>query len=531
MLEGTMSSPFVFEREPFNTDSGKHYTQRDFPPYLELDAVLPESPSFRNRRADGLWSEVSSGQKLNCSGLTTDCSFMTPQEERKVRRAGKPEGDMIDRTEGDPDKNLKIQLTDYDVNEWRAGQKDRHRLGLERVIKFIVDRRKEIAESAEGIAITISGSASRTGTKQYNDILSCKRAVCVAQFIHNMLSFPVGGAPSLLNRNKIKFNVAGEGFEKAKCVGADCEVGEFRSVLISVHRPGVKEKPIPIVPLGWDKYRIRCCSFKTESLGEVFITELLERGINALPPPLRKILEESDVGKKILEKAIKELIKQLKNLLKRAPGALGKLFGALLKRFPIPVEFIRDMGVFQIVDRDKPDAKEIILCYTGFGLRITFPRSIPGLMDAIPESLREGLKKLLKENLKLDLPTDILFNVVSGKIPAIESSTPGPFTEFDVKPGRNRPMINLKGFEGPGEVFKGIEIGKVVVGFSSPRTFSRPDPKNGRESVARAVVETASSLSSSAPEQDLKFSPQPKGSLWMATASVSKAHKNSVLER
>jgi hypothetical protein len=164
--------------------------------------------------------------------------------------------------------------------------------------------------------------------------------------------------------------------------------------------------------------------------------------------------------------------------------------------------------VFQIVDRDKPDAKEIILCYTGFGLRITFPRSIPGLMDAIPESLREGLKKLLKENLKLDLPTDILFNVVSGKIPAIESSTPGPFTEFDVKPGRNRPMINLKGFEGPGEVFKGIEIGKVVVGFSSPRTFSRPDPqerpriscKSGcRDSLVSVIVGTGAGFEVLAP--------------------------------
>ncbi len=458
-----MRNIFNFEAEPFEAYSKfDEYEEEQPDVYSEFDGE--HESDFEE-----VLFETELGKKLDCSQIPTDCQFMTPQEERKVRKAGKPEGDMIDRTEGDPDKNLSIQLTDYDVNEWRAGQKERHRIGLEKVKKFIIDRRREIQESAQGIVVTLTGGASRTGTKQYNDILSCKRAVCVAKFIRDDLHSDPSAGLSLLN--KIKFDVNGEGFEKARCIGKECEVGEFRSVLISVHRPGVKPPPLPVIPPGWDKYRIRCCSFKTESLGEAIINDLIERGIEALPEPVKKILEESDTAKSILKKAINELIKKLKELLKRAPGALGKLFGALLKRFPIPVEFIRDTGVYQVVERDKPNAKDIILCYTGFGLRITFPRDIPGLIDFIPERLKEPLKKFLKENLKLGIEIDILFDVLSGKIPTIESTTPGPFTEFDVDR-----KITLKAFEGPGEAFKGIEVGRIFVGFSSRRTFAHPDP-------------------------------------------------------
>jgi hypothetical protein len=443
---------------------------------MELDEYEEEQPEVYSEfdwkhesDFEEVFFETELDKKLDCSKILTDCQFMKPEEERKVKKAGKPEGDMLNRTEGDPDKNLSIQLTDYDVNEWRSGLKDRHRIGLEKVINFIIERRREIVESTQGIEITLTGGASRTGTKQYNNILSCKRAVCAAQFLRNMLDIHPSGGSSLLN--KVKFDVNGEGFEKARCIGKECEVGEFRSVLISVHRPGVKPGPLPVVPTGWDKYRIRCCSFKTESLGEAIINDLIERGIEALPGPVKKILEESDTAKSVLKKAINELIKKLKELLKRAPGALGKLFGALLKRFPIPVEFIRDTGVYQILERDKPNAKDIILCYTGFGLRVKFPRDLPGLIDFIPERLKEPLKKFLKENLKLGVEIDILFDVLSGKIPTIEATTPGPFTEFDVDR-----KITLKAFEGSGEAFKGIEVGRIFVGFSSRLTFAHPDP-------------------------------------------------------
>jgi hypothetical protein len=78
----------------------------------------------------------------------------------------------------------------------------------------------------------------------------------------------------------------------------------------------------------------------------------------------------------------------------------------------------------------------------------------------------------MKQRLKVEgLEVDILFDVLSGKIPTIESTIPGPFTEFDVDR-----KISLKAFEGPGEAFKGIEIGRIFVGFSSRRTFAHPDP-------------------------------------------------------
>ena len=410
-------------------------------------------------------------EQMDCDLVQVNCEEMTDAELQKVKQRGKPEGDMINRTEGDPDKNLSIQITDYDVNEWRAARKDRHRLGMEKVIDFIVGRARQIIESPDGIQITITGGASRTGSQQYNAILSCKRAVCVAKHLVTHLSAHPGGGTALML--KIKFDVNGKGFEEAKCIGNECEIGEFRSVLISVHRPGLPPPPLPIVPVGWDKYRIRCCSFKTESIGEAILGDLIDRGIDALPGPLKDFMKGSDTARSVLEKAIKELIKVFKEFLKKAPGALGKLLGELLKKFPFPVEFIRDTGVFQIVERDKPNAKDIILCYTGFGLRVTFPRDLPGLPGGfIPESLKESLKEFLKKQLKVKgLPIDILFDVLSGKIPTIESTTPGPFTEFDLDR-----KVKLKAFEGPGEALKGIEIGKIFVGFGSRRTFDHPDP-------------------------------------------------------
>ena len=412
--------------------------------------------------------EVSPPGKLDCSSVSEQsCLFLTQDEERKVRRAGRPEGALIDRTQGDPDKNLSIQLTDYDVSEWRP-LKERHRLGLGRVMQFIIDRGTQILQSREGIEITISGAASRTGSKAYNDLLSCKRAACAAHFIRQHLPVSAGGSPALLA--KIRFTVGGEGFEKATCVGTQCEIGEFRSVLISVHRPGLPPPPVPVIPPGWPKYRIRCCSFKTESLGEAIVGDLIERGLDALPEPLKKAIEGSDQARSLIDKVVKQLIAQLKKLLARLPGALGKLAKSLSQRLPFPVEFIRDTAVFQIVERDKPNPKDIILCYTGFGLRLLFPRNLPGV---IPGPLKNALRDFLKKELRIEgVGIDVLFDILSGKIPPIESKTPGPFTEFDVD--RN---VTLDKFEGDAVVFKGPDLpGKVRLGFDSKRSFRHPDP-------------------------------------------------------
>ncbi len=398
-------------------------------------------------------------EAFDCNAVATNCD-MTAADEKRVRKAGKPEGDILDRTQGDRTLNLALQLTDYNVNDWRAGQKERHNLGLLRIQEFIKERRAEILAAPNGIQVSITGSASQTGSKEYNDTLSCKRATCVANHLRAFLE------PAL--QPKVRFVVTGEGFQKATCKGTDCELGEYRSVLICVHRPEKKPPPVPIVPPGWNKYRIRNCSYKTEGIGDVIVDELLKRGIDALPESLRRILSETPAGQSLLKKGLNFLISKLKSLLLKAPGALGKLFGAISKFLSrIPLQIIRDTGIFQIVETGKPDAKELVLRYTGFGFRILIPRdAIAGIPDFVLNEARSLLKKAL--NLD-DFAIDILFSV-TGKIPTIESTTPGPFRDFQTSR-----LVKLKVFEGPGESLKGIQLGTVFLGFSS-QPFIHPDP-------------------------------------------------------
>ncbi len=89
-----------------------------------------------------------------------------------IRHKGNPEGSVIDRTQGDPNVNLALQLFDYDVNEYRLA-KNNHRNAIATVTEFVV---KRLAQTNQPIAVTISGSTSRTGAAGYNDVLSCKRA-------------------------------------------------------------------------------------------------------------------------------------------------------------------------------------------------------------------------------------------------------------------------------------------------------------------------------------------------------------------
>lgn len=431
--------------------------------------------------------EIGGDAKPDCSKIAPLTCHNLP-EERPIKAAGIPEGAVLDRTEGDRDTNLSLQLTDYDVNEWRAAQKDRHRIGLERIIKFITDRNREILQSKDGIAITISGAASRTGTKDYNDRLSCKRAACIADHIRQHLPLSIGGSPALLA--KITFKVGGEGFEKATCVGAKCEIGEFRSVLVSVHRPDRPPRKIPVIPPQHTKFRIRNCSLKTETIGEAIVGDLIDRGIAALPEALRREIEKSDKARSVIDKAVKELISQLKKALTRLPGALGKLAKELTKRLPFPVEFIRDTAVFQIQERDKANPKDIILCYTGFGLRLLFPRDLP---IALPESLKKLLKDFLKKTLKVEgVGIDVFFDVLGGKIPSIESKVPSDFTDFDVVIGSKMlKPFTLNSFQGDAVLFKSPDLpGHVRLGFDSGRTFRHPDPLQRPRLVCKGCTES-----------------------------------------
>jgi hypothetical protein len=279
-----------------------------------------------------------------------------------------------------------------------------------------------------------------------------------------------------------------EGGGRSCCLRS--EIGEFRSVLVSLHRPGNPPPPVPVLPPIHTKFRIRCCSLKTESLGEFLIGNLVDRGIAALPESIRKEVERSAAAKSLLDKLAKELVAQLKKALARLPGALGKLAKALTQKLPFPVEFVRDTAVFQIEERDKPNPKDIILCYTGFGLRLLFPRDLPVL---IPEPLKKTLKEFLKKTLKVEgSGIDVLLDVLGGKIPSLESKIPGDFTNFDVVPSaRALKPFTLQSFAGDAVLLKGGDLpGHVRLGFDSRRTFRHPDPVQRPRLVCKGCTES-----------------------------------------
>jgi hypothetical protein len=279
-----------------------------------------------------------------------------------------------------------------------------------------------------------------------------------------------------------------EGGGRSCCLRS--EIGEFRSVLVSLHRPGNPPPPVPVLPPIHTKFRIRCCSLKTESLGEFLIGNLVDRGIAALPESIRKEVERSAAAKSLLDKLAKELVAQLKKALARLPGALGKLAKALTQKLPFPVEFVRDTAVFQIEERDKPNPKDIILCYTGFGLRLLFPRDLPVL---IPEPLKKTLKEFLKKTLKVEgSGIDVLLDVLGGKIPSLESKIQGDFTNFDVVPSaRALKPFTLQSFAGDAVLLKGGDLpGHVRLGFDSRRTFRHPDPVQRPRLVCKGCTES-----------------------------------------
>lgn len=439
-------------------------TQWLFEPPLKLEVSPYVSPKNFSKLEQEL-GEIPLGTP-DCSKMATDCAFMTPQQEKRIKPGQSPQGDFELRRDlmKNPDVNFAIQLVDYDINDWMA-RKSKHQAGLSKTLEFLQERTTEIINAPNGIEITISGKASRTGSKEYNDQLSCNRANCVVKWFQSFLH------PVLFR--KIKFNVSGKGFQESSCRGKQCELPEYRSVLIVAHRPGKTPPPVPITPPGWNKYRIRCCSFKTESLGEAFLGDLLSQGVDQLPEPLRSKLRQG-VSKSVLDKLVKTLGQKLSQKL----GTLvDKALGDGLLKF-IPVEFIKDTGVFQIVEREVAQPKDIVLCYSGIGFRVKLPRQ-----DLLPKFLKSNtVKRLLKEAIKetfnlkntpgIDEKLEQYLNLKT--IPTIETTTPGPFTDFDID--RN---ITLKVFSGGGSALKGIEPGKIYVGFGKKgsRPWNAPDPQ------------------------------------------------------
>jgi hypothetical protein len=402
--------------------------------------------------------EVGAPGSVNCAQVSTDCAFMTKEEERRIKRSSNRVGAFHIRTQGDTNINLGIQLVDYDINDWFS-RKPKHAEALAIVREFIEKRGRE---SDQGIEVSITGSASRTGTKQYNDILSCKRANCVADNLRQSLGML---NPGLLARTKI--NPSGDGFSRATCNGRECELPEFRSVLVQVHAPGRKPGKIDPVPVKdeWDKFKIRCCMYKSEKLFEGLLGDLLDKSFDQLPEPLKRILANNPRLRSMFEGLIKKLANRIKvEALKKLPRlgqALRGLEGFL--KF-IPLELIRDTAVFQIIEREKPNPKQTTYCYTGFGFRVPLPRfkDLIAQLDQLP--LPALVKKLLKEALNKLIPPSRV------PLPPFETTVPGPFADFDL----NR-KVPLSVFAGDVFIGKGITVGKVFLVFGSP-AWRRPDP-------------------------------------------------------
>jgi hypothetical protein len=381
------------------------------------------------------------------------CVPYTPAYEKLIRQKGSRDGEVVDRTTGDRATTLSLQFRDYDVNAYLP-TKSAHSAGLGRLTDFIQSR----TASGAAVEVTFTGSASKTGTQAFNQALSEKRAHCLAQMLRVTLH------PATLA--KCTFNERGDGFSNATCNGADCELPGFRSVLVSVHAPNRPPPPVPPEPDTWDKYEIRCCAFQSLSLGEVVIDELL----NKLPGGMPRVIAEklAPALRKRLEAALKRLLKRLPKL-----GALGGDISKLLKF--LPIEATRQKAVFQVRERGKPGARQITLCYDGWGGRLALP--IPGKLDdaldellkKIPgigssDALREPLKKLIKEELEALLPQK-----VTKLMAKMDSTTPGPWKAFDL----NR-REKLEVFRGPADIFIDAitnlsASGQLFLGFEGPR--------------------------------------------------------------
>jgi subtilisin family serine protease len=389
-----------------------------------------------------------------CSSGSVDCLFPPEVDTKKIRPKGRPEGDFVDRTKGDPATVLALQLTDYDVNAYTAS-KARHAEALGKIREFITNR---FVQTTEDIAVTITGSASRTGGKDYNDALSCKRALCAADSLRRSLETFRGVM------DRVRINAAGEGFARATCKGSDCELGEWRSVLIQVHAPNKPPEPLPVVDPGWDKYTIRCCEFHTELLLSSLLGDLLKKGLPQIPDKLKGKLV------KLIEKGLKKLTEVLQKALPKLQGVF-KGISALLELFP--AEIIRERGTFEIRERDTVNPRGVVLCYSGIGLRILFPRQkidefIDEAIDKIPgmKQLPDFLKKQIRDEIKKAIP-----DLIKTLAQPIDSSTPGPLARFDLLHPRK---INV--FEGSVQIGKAIWMpGRVNVQFDSP-PWGTPDP-------------------------------------------------------
>lgn len=382
------------------------------------------------------------------AACAVDCLDPPATDLKRIRAGGKRDGDYIDRTVGDPQVNLGLQLFDYDINAY-SPTKPKHAEALGLIREFILDRS---LRSPQPIAVTITGLSSRTGGSTYNDILSCKRARCAADNLQTSL------AMSHVVASRVQINAAGDGFTRATCKDGECELGVWRAVLIQVHAPGAPPAPIDPIDARWGRFSMRCCSFHTENLAAGVLGDLLQKGLPGIPPGLRgKILDGLRDGiKSVLKRAGKEMAFILEDA-----ETLFELF---------PAEIIRERGVFEIRERDKPNARAVVTCYSGVGLRLILPRE--NLDDFLHDALAKAFPRLLpaiRRTIEAAI-VKLVPNAVKTLVQPIESNSPGPPVEFDLLHPR---LIEV--FEGAVQVGKGVWMpGRVNVQFASP-AWGLPD--------------------------------------------------------
>lgn len=398
-----------------------------FPEFLESDHAFLENPA----------------------PTSTSCNDYSAEYAKLIRRKGTKAAEVEDRTVGDKTSNLILQFRDYDVNAYLPGTKSAHSAALAQVTEFIQSR---VAAGAD-VEVTITGSASKTGTVNFNQTLSEKRAHCMGEMLRTSLH------PATARR--VRFNENGTGFSEAKCHGADCELPGYRSVLVSVHALGKPPAPQPPELPGWTKYEIRCCAFQTTTLAEVAIDELSSKLPAWMPSGVAQMLS-------------RQLLKRLEGLLRKVPklaSLLGDL-GKLLKFLPIEITHV--IASFQIRERGKAEPKQMTFRYDGWGARLAvpFPGSIDDALDELLRKVpglennavvRNTIKKLLKNALESVVPPGALKLLAK-----LDSTTPGPWTSFEL----NRPAV-LRTFAVGAEIFIDVisdimQPGQIRLAFEGP---------------------------------------------------------------
>ncbi len=457
--------------------SGEYTKSSDYEGFsdAQIEAESFEDSEF-GMDSSGKWSEEISRShqgNVDCSSVEAP-EDLTPEQKKKIKPGNSnPEGEVIDRTNEIPFALKVLHLTHYDVNDWRV-IKPKHREALAEIVEFIEKRARD--NPMEQFKVTISGFASRTGSKEYNDILSCKRAKVAGNNIRLGL-YGYSPVTDSLNKRTI-IDSSGQGFTAATCSRKKnsenpCENPDYRAVLVVVHRPKKNPNPIPPEIPGSCQYKIRCCKYKTQYLITALLSDLLGQ---SLPPNVQKVLEKYPLLKKVFDVVKSSTLEWLKKKLPTL-GKIEALINELLKY--IYVELIKVDAVFQIIERDKPNPRNVILCYEGYGFRVKKP-SIPVLDKILKKALKglpipEPVKKIIMDEIKKLFKTDVEYI-------DLESNCAGDFENFDIVRviSRNNKYICTKRkisvFEGSAAVGTALDAPRYTISlvFKTPE-FMNPN--------------------------------------------------------